>query len=244
MKDIDFGRGNVCVVEDAHQARLLSDDRSFRFLEPFIARELSASAAAAEIGCKLDTLLYRIRTFMAAGLLKLVRQEPRRGRPVKVYRASADAYFTPYAALPHADVQEGLLADATARNTQLVPALAQLLRSSELEGRMIFRSQSDGKVWRNSSSHPDAPEPARLKVVFEHILAGKNADVLVETYDGVIGTDFFTDLKLTRAEAKDLWQRLFKLWLAFSRLADNDTQQRQAYYLAVSFVEQERRESA
>ena len=54
-------------VTDAEQARLLSNPASFRFLEPFVARERSVTAAAAEVGCSLDTMLYRVKTMLKEG---------------------------------------------------------------------------------------------------------------------------------------------------------------------------------
>ena len=76
-----------------------------RLLEPFIGRERSVSAAAKELGIAVDALSYRVRRFVAFGLLTLVREEPRGGRAIKIYRGSA-CYRLPLAALPAADLLE------------------------------------------------------------------------------------------------------------------------------------------
>ena len=101
MAEGDSGRPPSDVfhtVSDPEQARLLSNRESFRFFEPFVARELSATGAAEEVGCALDTMLYRIKTFVRAGLLQVSRLEKRAGRPIKHYRSVYDAYFIPFEA--------------------------------------------------------------------------------------------------------------------------------------------------
>lgn len=108
------------VVRDPNQAQLLTESRSKEFFKPFVARELTASQAAHEVGCELSAMLYRIRTFQAAGLLAVVRQEKRAGRPLKVYRAVADAFFIPFDLTPYADYEERLM-------EQLAPAWRQVL---------------------------------------------------------------------------------------------------------------------
>lgn len=76
-----------------------------RLLEPFIGRERSVSQAAKELGVAVDALSYRIRRFVTLGLLTLVREEPRRGRAIEIYRGSA-CYRLPLAALPAANLHE------------------------------------------------------------------------------------------------------------------------------------------
>ena len=69
MPEEDFARPPAAAfvtVSDPEQARLLTDPLSLRFFEPFLAREKSASQAAAELGVRLDTLLYRLRVLERA----------------------------------------------------------------------------------------------------------------------------------------------------------------------------------
>ena len=109
MTQEDSGRPSAeafHTVTDAEQARLLSNRESFRFFEPFIAKEQSATAAAAEVGCALDTMLYRIKTLLGAGLLQVAKLEKRAGRPVKHYRSAHDAYFIPFEVTPFANLEE------------------------------------------------------------------------------------------------------------------------------------------
>ena len=77
-------------------ARALIDPKKRRYLEPFIGRECSASQAAKTLGVKLTAMLYQTERLQALGLLQVTRQQARQGRPVKLYRATADKFFVPF----------------------------------------------------------------------------------------------------------------------------------------------------
>ena len=79
--------GSFFTVTDSEQARLLTEPVSKEFFKPFLARERSASEAAEMMQCSLNTMLYRIKTLLRAELLKVVHEEPRKGRAVKIYRS-------------------------------------------------------------------------------------------------------------------------------------------------------------
>ena len=81
-------------------ARLLSDLEAVRRLEPFMKRERTLSEAAEELGVKLPALLYHVKKFVDLGLLVVVREVSRKGRAVKVYRATADTFFVPFQLTP------------------------------------------------------------------------------------------------------------------------------------------------
>lgn len=151
MKDADSGRPPADafhVVDDPRQARLLTDDDVLRFFRPFLARDASASDAAAEAEVSLDRMLYRIRTFVDAGLLRVVRRRPRAGRPIKIYRSSHDAYLVPYAATPFATLQELLRQrfEATAHHLADLLAAHETARDRPWDGFRLYRGD-DGETW-------------------------------------------------------------------------------------------------
>ncbi len=100
--------GSFHTVTDPEQARLLTEPVSKEFFKPFLAHERSASQAATIMRCNLNTVLYRIKTLLRAGLIKVVREMPRKGRPVRVYRSVHDAYFVPFSVTPYATLEERL----------------------------------------------------------------------------------------------------------------------------------------
>src|SRR5690606_28293610 len=59
-------------------------------------RDRSVAEAARETGEKPNTTLRRVRRFVDMGLLRVWREVPRAGRPVKRYRAVADVFFVPF----------------------------------------------------------------------------------------------------------------------------------------------------
>ena len=97
------------MVTDGEAARILTDTAQLRLLEPFFKRETTLSDAAAELSVRLNTLLYRVNKFVELGLLTVVREEPRRGKAVKVYRASAEDFFVPFDVMASSSLEELLV---------------------------------------------------------------------------------------------------------------------------------------
>jgi predicted ArsR family transcriptional regulator len=91
---------------DLETARLIVDDGAQRFLRPFLSRECTAKAAADKLGVSLSLMSYWLKRFQAAGLLEVVRLEPRSGRAVRVYRSTADVFIAPFESLPSATLME------------------------------------------------------------------------------------------------------------------------------------------
>jgi hypothetical protein len=227
MKRVNYGREKSQVpvtVKDTEQARLLSDPTNSRYFEPFVARECTASQAAQEVGCNLDTMLYRVRTFMQAGLLKVVRLEPRRGRPIKHYRSSADAYFVPFEVTPFEDVEARIRRQNKENEDIIAPKLAKIARQSGREGRHIYRD-SRGEVW--SSSGVDATVlPLNLDTVKE---IRKN----VYDRDRPISETMTGEFILTEAEARDLLFEFYNLWRRYKKLPKHESKKRYFYQFAL-----------
>ncbi|HEX7003480.1 MAG TPA: hypothetical protein VF168_04785 [Trueperaceae bacterium] len=159
MREADYGSSAVetwTTVQDPRQAQLLSDREAFRYFEPFMAREKSVSEAARELGCSTDTMLYRVRSFLAAGLLRIVRVEPRAGRPIKIYRSSGDAYFVPFDVTPFATLEERLAEQMEEFSREVVHSSAALLRQTGRRGQRIYRTR-EGRVWNDSAADPHTP---------------------------------------------------------------------------------------
>lgn len=191
MKQENSGRDltdNFLRVTDPIQAKLLADQNTFSYFTPFLAQERTASQAAEEVACSLNAMLYRVGTFLEAGLLKVSRLERRAGRAIKHYRSVADGFFIPFEVTPYAGLEEGLEAQIEERNQRVGKATARLLREAGIEGRRIYRSPT-GEVWQEAA--------ADLRSAVN--LSGANAPAAV---------DFFREVKLTIEEAKVLQREL------------------------------------
>ena len=132
--------GSVHTVTDPKQATLLTEPKSKSFFKPFLAAERSATEAAEELDCKLNTVLYRIKTFLAAGLLEVSRVQKRKGRAIKYYRSVHDAYFLPFANTPYATLEERLEVQGAPIFADLLRSYAAALRQGDLYGNYLYRA--------------------------------------------------------------------------------------------------------
>jgi DNA-binding transcriptional ArsR family regulator len=98
-------------VKEKERAAVLLEDKTLRFLVPFVGRESSADDAAKQLGVSLTTLVYQLKRLQGFGLLELIREKKRRGSSIKLYRATGDAFFIPFRATPYERPEELLLRD-------------------------------------------------------------------------------------------------------------------------------------
>ena len=131
---------------DPVQADILFNPASRRYFEPFVARSRTATQAAEEVGCTLNAMLYRVRTFTKASLLSVSYMEKRPGRAIKHYRSVYDAYLVPFRLTPFAGLEERMIAQMAPFWQEIAEGMARLLHDEEAEGQRIFRHES-GAVW-------------------------------------------------------------------------------------------------
>jgi len=127
------------VVSDQAQARFLTDPAKKTFFVPYLARERRIGEAAAEVGCSVNRMLHQVRTLLGCGLLRVLREEPRAGRAVKVYRSVHDAYFVPFQATPYDTLEQRITVQGDPIWAGLVAAYADALRRSSRHGHLLHR---------------------------------------------------------------------------------------------------------
>lgn len=164
---------------------------------PFLARELTASQAASETGRDLNAVLYRLRQFLAAGLVKVVREIKRAGRPIKVYRSTADAYFVPYEFTPFASLEERMMDQLLPHLRERVRSAARRLQEAGVSGQLLYRDEK-GETWMESAGESTGP-----------------ADWLDP--DRGVGLDFMTHVRLSDADARRLQGALYETFERFVR---------------------------
>lgn len=98
------------VVRTEKAAAVFKDHRRRLVLE-LVRGERSLKDLADITGMSLALLTYHVRRLVALGLVREHRKKPRAGRPVRMYRAVAPAFFVPAALAPPPDAQ--LAADLT-----------------------------------------------------------------------------------------------------------------------------------
>src|ERR1700756_3057983 len=94
---------DVTVIDDPAAAETSLDPIRARLLAE-LARPGSASTLAGRVGLTRQRVNYHLRTLEAHGLVKLVREQPRRGLTERVMQASAAAYVVSPGALGQAAV--------------------------------------------------------------------------------------------------------------------------------------------
>jgi hypothetical protein len=151
MKDANYGRaqpepGAAHTVTDPVQARLLYDSTARRFLTPFLAHETSIGEAAASLEADIDAVTYRVRSFVKAGLLRVVGERKRAGRPIRIYRSVHDRYFIPFSITPFATLEEQALAMLEPIMREQARLVATAMAAHETGGNYLYRNERDD-VW-------------------------------------------------------------------------------------------------
>ncbi len=153
-------------VTTPEAAELLTDPLKQRYLEPFLARDCTVTQAAGELGVTPNSLLYRVRQLQAAGLLEVVREMPRAGRTLKVYRSVADAFYVPFALTQAETVEALFLKLDTPLQTLFYQNVAHVMAQVETEiGLTVWRADESDVRTRISGGpdtlfdplHPGAP---------------------------------------------------------------------------------------
>lgn len=145
-------------------ARILAAPHQARLLKPFMRSPKTLGQAAAELGVPLKDLHYRVRQLCAAGLLQVVGEQPRRGRPCKLYQATGTSFRVACALIPDALLSE--LESGASWERELDAALERF-GARRYEEALTVRLQEDGTLlWRGEKRDPEQgrgePEPLRL----------------------------------------------------------------------------------
>lgn len=162
---------------DARQAALLSDPESKKYFAPFLGKPCTVKEAASEVGCALNTMLYRVKVFQKAGLLEVVEVRERPGRAVKVYRSTHDGYFVPFTATPFATLSERITVQGKPWFKQLMKGYARVLQMHEHAGNEIFRQ--DGQVY--TTDRPPQMLKGTHPVLFQDAVMTLSPEVAVQT---------------------------------------------------------------
>lgn len=183
-------------VTDPDAGRLLSDPAWLAWLEPFLGRASGIADAARRLGRPLEATRYRVRRMERAGLIEVVGQRERAGRPVRLYRSVADGFVVPFEATPYVDVEERL-AEVVADDVRaFARSAAQAMRDSGLEARRVYRGP-DGAVHQEAAADEAA------------LAAAAEADPIESL--GVRA-------RLPRSVARGILQELIRLAKRFERL--------------------------
>jgi hypothetical protein len=100
MTEVVSNQNRVNVVRDHLAVDLLMKLTSTRCLGPFMRAEHTLGSAAAELDMPASSLAYYVGRFVKAGLVEVLREQARAGKPIPVYRATAREFHVPFDAMP------------------------------------------------------------------------------------------------------------------------------------------------
>lgn len=147
-------------VVDPRAARILADPDWIAWLEPFLGRVSGVAEAARRLGRPLDAMRYRVRRMERAGLLEVVGERRRAGRPIRLYRSVADGFVVPFEATPFVDLEERMKASLRADAERFARSAAAALRASGVESRRVYRGP-DGAIHQEAAATDEALAAAR-----------------------------------------------------------------------------------
>jgi transposase-like protein len=206
-------------VRTEKQASLLSSVKGGDFIHPFMERESSVSAAAQALGCSVQTMHYRVKQLLAAGLLEVVREEKRAGRAVKHYRAVSEAFFIPDDLTKYADLEERFLNDLQPTLQEIAKGLAEGIRREGRTGQCTFRDGKGGVSSYGCVERPDRGIELNLYYPFR-----------------LPNTDRRGKIYLTNEEARELGRELGNLFDRYLDLPRDGSEYPKAYIFMYALV--------
>lgn len=204
-------------------ARLLTDTEAVRRLEPFMRRDMTLSEAAQTLGLKLPSLLYHVNKFVRLGLLEVVRELPRGGRAVKVYRSTSEGFFIPFQITPSETLERLLYDLSTPQEQTFHREAARVLQAQSPVWGLTINGGAEG-VTIHLTPHADGRANS-----LEGAFFAPDAEALFAS-DGTLTLDFQT--------AKALQRDMFELYARYRGL-QKDKGRTYAYRLGLTPVRDE-----
>jgi hypothetical protein len=187
------------VVRDPAAAELLMNPSTLRQLAPFLGKARSVTEAAADSGDLPNTVLKRVARFLAAGLLEVAETVPRRGRPIKRYRTTAELFFVPF----EVTAAESLDASLAERDAYW----ERLLRRNVVRARMEVLGTWGTRVYRDGRD--------RLQIQTA-VTPEANASTLDDDAPAVLSS-WRDSVMLDFEDAKALQREMFDLLLRYEQ---------------------------
>lgn len=148
------------IVREHMAVDLLMNLDAARRLAPFMRREHSLGSAAAELEMPASSLAYWVARFVKAGLLKVVRLEPRAGKAIPIYRAVTDEFQVPLDAMP-AGLRDEFLNGGRRHMFEEFTKAVDAVAEKYLRGGIRVRCHPDRGVELNFLE-ADAPLPVHV----------------------------------------------------------------------------------
>ncbi len=166
-------------LESRAAAAFLVEPKNLRLLDPFLQNEQSIAQFATQLELNPNAAFKIVKKLETLGFITCTKEIMRRGKPIKLYQATAPAFFVPFTHIP----AEHFIAEITKSNWEtMLSAMNKLFSEGRLieegygaitshtpNGRiMLTPAKANGELW--DASAPDFPAFAaawlRLKLSF------------------------------------------------------------------------------
>jgi hypothetical protein len=186
-------------------ADFLTNPRTATLIQPFMGAPSTIKRAAERLHISPLRMFRAVKKMEELQLLEVACVETRRGRPLKHYRASSDAYFIPYRVTGADNLEDFLMAQDERLRRVFVRSFAEYLLEVLHEqgsdpGRVIVR-KPDGNVVTHSVGGLDDPR-------------GTERPILED--DAYLGWSNYSLAKLDLASAQALKRELVQLFEKYS----------------------------
>ena len=126
-------------VTDPEVALWLADPERRRWLVPFVGRQRTLAEVGRELGVPVNAVLYRARLLVKHGLVRVVGEQRRRGRPMKRYTAAAEGFIVPVTLVPVATLGGLLALNELPAQEALTRGLARAVRRLADPDELVVR---------------------------------------------------------------------------------------------------------
>ena len=214
-------------VRDPEAMAFLRDPDAWRLFTPFVSAESSVSGAAKRAGVSLRKMYSFVQKGLRLGLLEPTRLQARKGRPIRFYRAVADAFFVAFEDMTALNLEEHLLEGSRLWEGRIHAAIArhfgEVFERAEAKGtgpwgrlygnddagafgQLTFASEAgftkEPEVWRAEDVTPFVVGMGHLKLSYEQVRAFQAwVDALERNNLSEEGDEnYFIDLMLIKLE--------------------------------------------
>lgn len=125
-------------VISSEVADIVRDSRHWRMLANFAQKERTLTEVARQFDLKLPALTYRVNKWLDLGLLEVAREEKRRGRAMKYYRAVNRRFFIPFTLTKSETLEAFLLEMMRATHEANLREVAHILHSRGEDWGLMF----------------------------------------------------------------------------------------------------------
>jgi hypothetical protein len=187
-------------LETNAAAEFLGEPKNLKLIDPFLQSELSVKEFADRCDLTANAAFKIVRKLETLGMITCSQEIVRRGKPIKMYKATAPAFFVPFTHIP----AEHFIGQITKSNWEtMLAAMHKLFSEGHLieggygaitsrtpNGRiMLTPAKSNGQVWDANAADFPAFVAAWLRLKLSFADAKALQKDLVKLYSSYLQRD-------------------------------------------------------